>query len=512
VRRPGDEEARKFLADSTFAWYQQFELAPGVMTPGVSPTPSMLAACDFPADLTGLSVLDIGTANGAVAFEAERRGARRVVAVDLYDEDYFGFGALKAMYESKVEFVQCSVYELPHRLAETFDVIAFLGVLYHLRHPLLGLDALRRISRGVVYLETAVSDATDPPGQPTARFHRFDDLAGDPSNWWTPTSTALDAWCRSAGFDVRRTRVLPAPGGPSRCIAELHMVPDTPEYLCISYEQPVFVGATAAAGSESTIAAGSESKSAAAASAFEREADPRLPPAPMRLMVAGTDDAGWFVESGRRSVADLERALAAANRTLESFTDVLDFGCGCGRMSRWLLERGVRVTGVDIEAPLIEWCRTHLPEGTFEVDPPLPPTHFADHTFDLVVNHSVFTHLDEEYQDQWLAELARIARPNGLLVLSFSGEGPFAKLEEITSAVDAAVAAQRRAEFDARGIVFIIDDTSHGFPDFYHATFHKPEYVMEHWGRWFEVLAHLPRNNLDFQDAVVVRPLASRPS
>jgi SAM-dependent methyltransferase len=124
----------------------------------------------------------------------------------------------------------------------------------------------------------------------------------------------------------------------------------------------------------------------------------------------------------------------------------------------------------------------------------------------------VFTHLDEEYQDQWLAELARITRPDGLLVLSFSGEGPFTKLEEITSAVDAAVAAQRRAEFDARGIVFIIDDTNHGFPDFYHATFHKPEYVMEHWGRWFEVLAHLPRNNLDFQDAVVVRPRASRPS
>jgi SAM-dependent methyltransferase len=510
VHRPSEEEARKFLANATYPWYQKMELAPGVVTPGMSDTLPLLDACRFPRDLTGLSVLDIGTANGAVAFEAERRGARRVVAVDVYDDDYFGFRALKELFESEAQFVKCSVYELPTRLAETFDVIAFLGVLYHLRHPLLGLDALRRLSRGSVFLETAVTDARDGSGEPIARFHRLDDLGGDPSNWWSPTASALDEWCQSAGFDVRWRSLVPDDTAPTRCIAELHFVPGTPEYLCVSYEQPVIVVASGAA--EAGAGFDADEVVGARVRPPETAEDDRLPPARMRLMVAGTDDAGWFLESGRRSVEDLERALAAVDRTLESFREVLDFGCGCGRMSRWLLERGVRLTGVDIDAPMIDWCRAHLPEGTFEVDPPLPPTPFADGTFDLVVNHSVFTHLDERYQDQWLAELARISRPDAILVLSFSGEGPFSKLEDITKAVEPGVAAERRAEFDTHGMLFVTDDTDHGFPDFYHAAFHKPWYVTEHWGRWFEVLAHLPRNNLDFQDAVVVRPRAASPT
>jgi len=96
-----------------------------------------------------------------------------------------------------------------------------------------------------------------------------------------------------------------------------------------------------------------------------------LPPPAFRAMVAGSEDANWFIESGRRSVADLERALAAVGRTLASFDQVLDFGCGCGRMDRWLLERGVNLTGLDIEEQLVHWCRDHLPNGSFEVGPPL---------------------------------------------------------------------------------------------------------------------------------------------
>jgi hypothetical protein len=62
------------------------------------------------------------------------------------------------------------------------------------------------------------------------------------------------------------------------------------------------------------------------------------------------------------------------------------------------------------------------------------------------------------------------------------------------------------ARCDERGIRFIADSNELGFPDFYHAAFHKPSYVMEHWQRWFELLAYIPRNNLDFQDVVVLRP------
>jgi SAM-dependent methyltransferase len=226
-------------------------------------------------------------------------------------------------------------------------------------------------------------------------------------------------------------------------------------------------------------------------------------------MVAGTDDVTWFLESGRRSVEDLIRALSAIGRPLDSFTDVLDFGCGCGRMSRWLLEHpALDITGIDVDAPMIEWCAAHLPGGRFEVNDGLPPTKYADDSFDLVVNHSVFTHLDDTYQDQWLQELSRITRPDGVLVLSFSGDAAFRQHEETIAAIDADIAAQERAHLEEHGILFVTDPVHQdlGFPGFYFATFHKPAYVLEHWQEWLELLAFIPRNNLDFQDAVVMRP------
>ena len=98
---PGEEEARKFLANAPFLWHQQFALAPGVQTPGVNPIEALLEMSGFPDDLRGKSVLDIGTTNGAVAFEAERRGAERVIAVDIYDPDRFGFVALRELFGSR---------------------------------------------------------------------------------------------------------------------------------------------------------------------------------------------------------------------------------------------------------------------------------------------------------------------------------------------------------------------------------------------------------------------------
>src|SRR5258706_960173 len=103
--------------------------------------------------MTGMSVLDIGTTNGAMIFECERGGASGLVAVDILDKDHFGFASLAEFFESKAEFLQGSVYELADVLGETFDLVIFWGVLYHLRHPLLGLDSVRRLAAGRVTLE-----------------------------------------------------------------------------------------------------------------------------------------------------------------------------------------------------------------------------------------------------------------------------------------------------------------------------------------------------------------------
>ena len=145
------------IARSGFFWHQRFHLSEEVLTPGVNDIEWLLDEVGFPASLDGASVLDIGTTNGGAAFIAEMRGATRVVAVDIYDADRFGFDEIRTALGSRVDFVKGSVYQLPELLDEQFDVVLFLGVLYHLRHPLLAFDCLRELTSGTLYVETAIT-------------------------------------------------------------------------------------------------------------------------------------------------------------------------------------------------------------------------------------------------------------------------------------------------------------------------------------------------------------------
>jgi SAM-dependent methyltransferase len=215
-----------------------------------------------------------------------------------------------------------------------------------------------------------------------------------------------------------------------------------------------------------------------------------------------------FLQTGQRSLEDLQQALRAVGDTLSTHEHILEFGCGCGRIMRWMQELGSTRTlvGTDIDARAIEWASGNLPFARFDVNEGLPPTRYRDGEFDLVVNHSVFTHLDEHYQDRWLTELQRIVAPDGLLVLSIHGEHAFRVSEQHLEA-GSSLRREWRASLERDGILYIAEDTYVGsaFPDFYHTAFHAPWYVFEHWGRWFEVLAYLPRSSLDFQDQVVLR-------
>lgn len=232
-------QASGFIESSSFLWHQRFELAPGVFTPGANDINWLLSRSPLPESMVGMSVLDVGTTNGAMIFECERRGAERLVAVDILDDQHFGFAALCDLLGSKAQFVQASVYELADVLNESFDFIIFWGVLYHLRHPLLGLDTVRRVSSGKVLLETAVCDSAHPNAGPLAQFHRFDDLGADASNWWSPSIAALEAWIGSAGFTLQRTIPVPDESAPERALLELIVTPGKPEYQRISYERPL---------------------------------------------------------------------------------------------------------------------------------------------------------------------------------------------------------------------------------------------------------------------------------
>jgi tRNA (mo5U34)-methyltransferase len=233
-------ELETLAARTDFLWHQRFELAPGIFSPGANDVDWLLHTAGVPADLTGASVLDIGTTNGGAAFTLERRGASRVIATDIVGPMHFGFEAIRSALGSNVEFRQLSVYELSRVIPERFDYVVFWGVLYHLRHPLLALDNVRAVTEHTAYVETAVCDAEITVAKETAvaRFYRRDELGGDSSNWFAPNVCALLDWCRSCGLEPDAVSSWPQPA-PTRAMVKTSAVSGVPEYQAVSYERPL---------------------------------------------------------------------------------------------------------------------------------------------------------------------------------------------------------------------------------------------------------------------------------
>ena len=244
---------------------------------------------------------------------------------------------------------------------------------------------------------------------------------------------------------------------------------------------------------------------------MDQQSEVLLPPKDLIYRVAGTSDPEWFVQSGRQSVKDIEAALRSVGRNLAEYTHVLDFGCGCGRIMLQLKEviPLTLLTGVDIDSEAIAWLRPNVPGATLRVVNELPPMPLPEASFDLVYCHSVFTHLDSNYQDQWLAELSRVCKPGATLIVSFSGLKALQELEQQWIKANADPAPMRR-ELEDAGILFITDDgwKNGPFPEFYHSSFHTAQYVREHWGKYFKILNHIPSGSLGYQDFVVMERVA----
>jgi tRNA (mo5U34)-methyltransferase len=181
-------------------WFHRIELAPGIFTSGVEDTPRKAELIQLPADLTGKSVLDIGAYDGYFSFEAERRGAGYVLAYDHLPPELSGFDIARQVLKSKVEHRVGSVYDLDPSVLGEFDIVLFLGVIYHLRSPLLALQRIHGVCKGEMYIESQIS--TDLSGM-TAQFYPFDELNNDPTNWWAPTRPCLEGWLKSHGFQPK---------------------------------------------------------------------------------------------------------------------------------------------------------------------------------------------------------------------------------------------------------------------------------------------------------------------
>jgi SAM-dependent methyltransferase len=187
---------------------------------------------------------------------------------------------------------------------------------------------------------------------------------------------------------------------------------------------------------------------------------PPLPPRRLMVRVAGTADADWFLRSGRAAFDAI-----GAHVSLDELDAVLDFGCGCGRVTRYWNEFTGAVCGSDVNTHAIEWCRANLTFAGFETNALAPPLAFEDDSFDLVYALSVFTHLTAELQLAWRNELRRVLRPGGTFLLTTHGSAYLPRLD-----------GEERARFERGELVVRWND----LPGTNLCSAYHPEHYLRH--------------------------------
>jgi SAM-dependent methyltransferase len=203
-----------------------------------------------------------------------------------------------------------------------------------------------------------------------------------------------------------------------------------------------------------------------------------LPPDVLRLMVAGTDDAEWFLAAGARAAESLTQLLAKAGIALHQCQSILDFGCGCGRVIRHLRHLPAELHGCDTNPIAVEWCNENLTFGRFAVNALESSLEYDAESFDLVYALSVFTHLPHELQAMWMRELHRVLKPGGVLMLSLHGDAMLGKLTRA-----------ERSDYRSGQLVVRVSElagTNHC------AAFHPPAFVRSMLASDFEVLEMAP--------------------
>lgn len=208
--------------DSFPFWYHRVDLPYGITTPGWAPLNR--DAYRIPEDLTGKRVLDVGAWDGFWSFEAMRRGAEEVVAIDDFS-DYLGklgnedrrawetFDLCRdalGYSKKKCQRKEISVYHVTEAEFGRFDVVFFFGTLYHLRYPLLALDVLSSVCDDQIYVETAICDDFSPyrgglgqgypGGQCVMEFYPTTEYGNNITNWWAPSLGCLGSMAIAAGF------------------------------------------------------------------------------------------------------------------------------------------------------------------------------------------------------------------------------------------------------------------------------------------------------------------------
>ncbi|MDT2019459.1 class I SAM-dependent methyltransferase [Methylocella sp. CPCC 101449] len=181
--------------------------------------------------------------------------------------------------------------------------------------------------------------------------------------------------------------------------------------------------------------------------------------------------------------------LRTYGKSVAELGPVLDWGCGCARVSRYLRKLGCEgsLHGVDVDPANVDWCRQNLPWFPIRLSPLNPPLPFPDQSFGLIIGISVFTHLREDVQFAWLTELARLLRPGGLAMVSVMGAPQIALQGGSSEAI-------RKIEHEK----FILEDNNDqlylgdGSENYYVNVYHSSQYIYEHWQNEMEIVDIVP--------------------
>ncbi len=247
-------------------------------------------------------------------------------------------------------------------------------------------------------------------------------------------------------------------------------------------------------------------------------------PLPPRELIEHVSPAPSIFEAqGLKAFTDLiEQVDRHANQ--EEIGNMLDWGCGCGRSTRYLLDAGLgQIHGCDIDSEAISWCQRELGPGQFVTVGTEPPTPYVAESMDLIIGVSVFIHLSRADQGKWLRELQRITSPGGLILVSVHGEyayrfiyggppsgraeGGRARLRRMRRAMS--LRRMRRAmSLKRNGIVDADNDPMLGGvapSGYYRLTYQTRDYTIREWGKFFEIVDYLERGLCGHQDLVVMR-------
>jgi len=227
-----------------------------------------------------------------------------------------------------------------------------------------------------------------------------------------------------------------------------------------------------------------------------------IPPPEKRRRVQGTENECFFLLEGHSMYVKLQRALQKhVGKNYSYFPRLLDWGCGCGRLARhFKKEAALHLTGLDIDKDNIAWCDKNLGFGTFQSIPLHPPTRLEAGSFDLMIGISVFTHLTEDVQEEWLSELRRLAAPGAVLLMTIHGMTSFMRSGGLKPLLKFSL---------SRGFLDVGDCTDLGDfidnPHYYRGIFHSAKYIKKHWSKHFDIVTIIPGYIGNNQDLVILR-------